>query len=76
MSKINMDIIHKWVAETDLYISRQADIDRAMVWCEEYLRMEEVRSDLNESFDDDWAIECFDYFIDTCVRYLEKVEAI
>jgi hypothetical protein len=50
---------------------QDADIDRAMQWCEEYLRELEINVPLT-SFN----LEAFfDAHFDTCVRYLEKVEA-
>ena len=64
-------------------LDRRLTIDRAMVWCEEYLREREVLYD----HDDVWALKTcgsirpieqvvddLDYDFDTCVRYLEKVE--
>lgn len=57
-----MELISNLVAESD--------IDRAMQWCEEYLRDEEI-------YNDRWKLcmgDVIDYCVDTCVRYLEKVE--
>lgn len=59
----------------DIECSKSYDIDRAMVWCEEYLREQEVYHDQTA---EDWefCVNDFDNHIDTCVRYLEKVEAL
>lgn len=78
----------KWIMDGDICwrcvneaaeeqrLQREVDIDRAMQWCEEYLREREVElyhfnnDDCKELFD-----SSFDLYFDTCVRYLEKVEA-
>lgn len=78
MNRTNLEIIHKWVAETDSYIERQRDIDRAMQWCEEYLRKVELDCE-GQKWDGcykDMLDKHMDWHINICVRYLEKVEAI
>lgn len=57
--------------EVDKRIERQRDIDRAMQWCEEYLRANEICDEIHN-----FPIEIsIDHYIATCVRYLEKVES-
>lgn len=60
----------------DIECSKSYDIDRAMVWCEEYLREQEVTIDIAREYYALNGVDIADDSIDTCVRYLEKVEAL
>jgi lysyl-tRNA synthetase class I len=51
----------------------EADIDRAMEWCEEYLREEEIFFERHQH--DILSMSCItDDDMQDCIRYLEKVE--